>query len=65
MATTKPDTTITATATVPVIEVPPIDPGDAHGIGNTERRSIRPDLLHETAEEAEARWLAWRSAGVR
>ena len=65
MASTKPDTTVTATPTVPVIEVPPVDPGDAHGIGNIERRPIRADLLHETAEDAEARWLAWQSAGMR
>jgi hypothetical protein len=63
MASTKPDTSVKPD--VPVIEVVPRDPGDAHGTGNTERASIRPDLLHETAEEAEARWLAWRSAGVR
>jgi len=62
----KPDTTAaTVTPTVPVIEVAPIDPGDAHGVGNTTRATIRPDLLHETAEEAEARLLAWKAAGVR
>ncbi|MCJ2011540.1 hypothetical protein [Methylobacterium sp. J-076] len=65
MASTKPDTTATATATVPVIEIPPVDHGDAHGIGNTERAPIRSDLLHETAEEARVRWLAWMAAGVR
>ena len=62
----KPDTTTApVTPAVPVIEVPPIDPGDPHGIGNVERTPVRPDLLHETAEEAEARWLARQSAGVR
>ncbi|MCJ2048683.1 hypothetical protein [Methylobacterium sp. J-070] len=63
MAATKPDTA--AQPDVPVIETTPRDPGDAHGIGTTERAPIRPDLLHETAAEADARWLAWRSAGVR
>lgn len=62
----KPDTTTaTVTTAVPIIAIPPGDPGDAHGIGNTERSPVRPDLLHETAEEAKARWLAWQSAGVR
>ncbi|GJD36766.1 hypothetical protein [Methylobacterium aerolatum] len=66
MATTKPDTTeATVTPAVPVIEIPPVDPGDAHGVGNIECTPVRPDLLHETAEKAEARWLAWQSAGVR
>ena len=63
MAVTKPDTT--AQPDVPVIETTPVDHGDAHGIGTAERTPIRPDLLHETAEQAEARWLAWRSAGMR
>ncbi|MBP1180960.1 hypothetical protein [Methylobacterium sp. PvR107] len=47
MAATKPDTT--AQDDVPVIETTPVDHGDAHGIGTTERAPIRPDLLHETA----------------
>ncbi|MGH1588011.1 hypothetical protein ACRBEV_06225 [Methylobacterium phyllosphaerae] len=63
MAATKPDTTVPID--VPVIETTRVDHGDAHGIGNVEQAPIRPDLLHETAAEAEARWLAWRSAGVR
>ncbi|MCJ2125081.1 hypothetical protein [Methylobacterium sp. J-077] len=60
---TKPDTT--AQPAMPVIETTPVDHGDAHGVGATERAPIRADLLHETAAEAEARWLAWRSAGMR
>ena len=60
----KPDTTAQddapATAPVPVIEIVPVDPGDAHGIGNAERAPIRADLLHETAEDAAARGSAWR-----
>jgi len=63
MVTTKPDTT--SKPDVPVIETTPVDHGDAHGIGNTERGPIRPDLLHETAEEVAARDAAWRSAGMR
>jgi hypothetical protein len=63
MAATKPDTI--AQPAVPVIETTPVDHGDAHGVGNVELAPIQPDLLHETAEEAEARWLAWRSAGMR
>lgn len=66
MASTKPDiTALTVTPTAPAIEMPLIDPGDAHGIGNAERTPVRPDCLHETAEEAQSRWLAWQSAGVR
>lgn len=62
----KPDTTTaTGTDAILVIEVAPIDPGDAPGVGNTTRAAIRPDLLHETAEETEARLLAWMPAGVR
>jgi hypothetical protein len=63
MTATKPDTT--AQLDVPAIEITPVDHGDAHGTGTTERAPIRPDLLHEMAEEAEARWLAWRSAEMR
>ncbi|WP_267361305.1 MULTISPECIES: hypothetical protein [unclassified Methylobacterium] len=63
MAAKKPDTT--TQPNVPVIETTPVDHGDAHGIGNVEQAPIRPDLLHETAAEAEARWLAWRLAGMR
>ncbi|TXN41378.1 hypothetical protein [Methylobacterium sp. WL7] len=55
---TKPDTA--AQTDVLVIETTPVDHGDAHGIGTTGRAPIRPDLLHETAEEAEARGTAWR-----
>ena len=63
MAATKLDTTVKPD--VPVIETTPVDHGDAHGIGTTERAPIRPDLLHETADEVAARDAAWRSAGVR
>ncbi|KQS52586.1 hypothetical protein ASG32_31850 [Methylobacterium sp. Leaf361] len=63
MASTKPDTTVKTD--VPVIETTPVDHGDAHGVGNVEQAPIRPDLLHETAEEVAARDAAWRSAGVR
>ncbi|MGU3665064.1 hypothetical protein ACLBX9_12865 [Methylobacterium sp. A49B] len=58
MATTKPDTTVKTD--VPVIETTPVDRGDAHGIGNTERAPIRPDLLHESAEDAQANGTAFR-----
>ena len=58
MASTKPDTT--AQPDVPVIETTPIDHGDAHGIGNTERAPIRLDLLHESAEDAQANGTAFR-----
>ncbi len=40
MASTKPDTT--AKPDVPVIEITPVDNGDAHGIGNVEQSPIRP-----------------------
>jgi hypothetical protein len=63
MTAIKPDTT--AQPDVLVIETTPIDHGDAHGIGNVEQAPIRPDLLHETAEDVAARDAAWRSAGVR
>lgn len=63
MAATKPDTT--AQTDVPVIEVTPVDHGDAHGIGNVEQAPIRPGTLHETAAEVADRDAAWRSAGVR
>lgn len=60
---TKTDTA--AQTDVPIIETTPVDRGDAHGIGTTERAPIRPDLLHETADEVAARDAAWRSAGMR
>jgi len=63
MAATKPDTT--AKPDVTVIEVTPVDHGDAHGVGNVQQAPIRSDLLHETAQEVAARDEAWRSAGMR
>ncbi|MFK5597948.1 hypothetical protein ACFZ8E_13160 [Methylobacterium sp. HMF5984] len=41
--------------TLPVIWSPPIDPGDAGGVGNTAERVIVPGTLHETAEDVKAR----------
>ncbi|MCJ2035760.1 hypothetical protein [Methylobacterium sp. J-068] len=38
---------------------PPIDPGDAGGIGNGDERSIAPDTLQETAEDYRARGGMW------
>ncbi|CAA2160717.1 hypothetical protein MBRA_05873 [Methylobacterium brachiatum] len=55
---TKSDTT--AQPDVPVIGITPVDHGDAHGIGNVERASIRPDLLHQIADEVAARDAIWR-----
>ena len=47
--------------TPPVPEtLPPIDPGDAGGIGNGDERIILPGTLAETAAEAEARGQRWR-----
>jgi hypothetical protein len=48
-----PTKTQTDNAKPPVPDfVPPIDPGDAGGVGNGEERTIKPGELHETAEEA-------------
>ncbi|QGY04787.1 hypothetical protein MMSR116_24925 [Methylobacterium mesophilicum SR1.6/6] len=58
MASTKPDTTVKPD--VPVIETTPVDHGDAHGIGNTERAVIKPGTLHESAEDAQANGTAFR-----
>ncbi|MCJ2023386.1 hypothetical protein [Methylobacterium sp. J-067] len=67
MPKTKTDQTTEQPAEATVLLTPfvPADPGDAHGIGATVLKEIDPRTLHETAEEAEARWLTWQAAGVR
>ena len=40
--------------------LPPVDAGDAGGVGNSEERIIAPATLVETAAEAEARGQRWR-----
>ena len=36
--------------TLPVIWIPPVDPGDAGGVRNGAERAIVPGTLHEAAE---------------
>ncbi|TXN41802.1 hypothetical protein FV225_00955 [Methylobacterium sp. WL93] len=38
---------------------PPVDPGDAGGMGNSTERAIVPGTLHETAEDVKARGGMW------
>ncbi|MCJ2008213.1 hypothetical protein [Methylobacterium sp. J-092] len=45
--------------TLPVIWIPPVDPGDAGGMGNSTERVIVPGTLHKSAEEARADGTAW------
>ncbi|GJD52481.1 hypothetical protein OPKNFCMD_5247 [Methylobacterium crusticola] len=40
-----------APETSPVIEIAPVDIGDAHGVGATEFRPIDPRYVHLTVEE--------------
>lgn len=54
------ETAPTPDAPLTVIWTPPIDPGDAGGVGNGDERTIAPDSLHETAEEMRDRGGKWR-----
>ena len=40
--------------------VPPIDPGDAGGVGNGVERAIAPGTLHEAVEDVPEREAALR-----
>ena len=39
---------------LPVVQIVPVDPGDAHGVGAETKREIDPRYLHLTVEQLAA-----------
>lgn len=63
MATAKATPTETTDEIDKAVWKPPVDPGDAGGVGNGGERKIAPDTLHEVINDVTAFEEAVRLAG--